>query len=145
MDSLPSSVEFRFSQLKIEDSIAGIGNLENWQLLLGIVADFSIRINGQTFYEEFEFTVVEFAASAMKWLRNSGDFEFTSMESESSPLLAFYRRSDGNFMPYAADASSATDFVLESRALKKGLIEFIELLKKSVQEELGIRLNQVVS
>jgi len=145
MDSLSYNVEFGFSQLKLEDNIGNIGNLEDWQLLLGIVADFSIRIDGKTFYEEFDFTVVEFAASAMKWLREGGDFEFTSMESELKPMLAFYRRSDGNLMPYAPDASFVSDDLIESRVLKKGLTQFIESLKESVAQQLGIRINQVVN
>lgn len=145
MDNSPSNVEFQFSQPKLEDNSAHIENLEDWQLLLGVVADFSIRLDGKTFYEELDFTVVEFAASAMKWLRKGGDFEFTSMESELSPLLAFYRRADGNLMPYAADASFATDGFIESGALIKGLTQFIELLKEPVQGELGIRIDHVVN
>lgn len=143
MDSSPSNVEFQFSQLKLENCMANVGNPENWQLLLGIVADFSIRLDGKIFYEEFDFTVVEFAASAKKWLRKGGDLEFTSMESEFEPLLAFYRRPDGNLMPYSAHASFATDCFVESAALMKVLAQFIELLKKSVQDELGIRIDQV--
>jgi len=144
MESMPSDVEFRFNQLQLEHAASSAGKFEDWQLLLWPVADFAIQIENKVFFEEFDFTVVEFASSASKWLRKGGDFEFSSMESDLNPMLAFYRRPDGNFMPYAAHAAFATDGFIEHGALVKALNQFIDRLKKTAFEQLGLRVEQVV-
>lgn len=63
---------------------------EDWQFLLWIMAEFTIRIEGQVFFSSPYFTVVELAAQYSLWRRAHPDsgsrFVFTSIEADE-PLL----------------------------------------------------------
>ena len=71
-----------------------------WDLLLKIVGDFEILIEGRPLLFETEFCLVEFALQLARWIESIGrgtsaDFEYVSMESEAPALVWFRRRADG--------------------------------------------------
>lgn len=72
---------------------------ERWQVLLRIVGDFAVRVEGRDLYTEVDFTLMEFAAAAARWLRIAAgerpDLTFTSMEAEEEGLVWVRRADDG--------------------------------------------------
>jgi hypothetical protein len=98
MDSVPGQLMFSFDRLRstVDDPQAP------WQLLLRVVADFSVLFDGKEFYRETEFPIVEFASQAAEWLRDvESDLLYVSMESEEQPLLGFYWQGDDRFRLYS--------------------------------------------
>lgn len=63
----------------------------NWQILLDVTGDFSIYVNGEHWYGENDFCLVEFARDVFKWLQATEHspvpLEYESVESEERPLL----------------------------------------------------------
>jgi len=80
------SLAFQFDSLERDGALD-----EYWQLLLHVVADFSILIDSKVLYCEHQFCVVEFAVALSKWLNRAHqtgeDFIYTSMESEDVGLV----------------------------------------------------------
>jgi hypothetical protein len=68
-------------------------------LLIGVVADLKLVVDGRVLYQEEDFPIVELRESMAKWLRegiDSGlDFEFESMESDEVGLVWFRRDPSG--------------------------------------------------
>lgn len=71
-----------------------------YDLLLGVVADFEIRINDQLLYREAMMPIVELAIALTDWLqaglRASADFEFKSLEADESGAV-WFRRIEGGW------------------------------------------------
>lgn len=90
MDGVPCQIEigFHFDSLKLDPSFNPFD--EDWQIELGIVGDFFIRVDGKTLYQESGFCLVEFAVSVSKWLSLGDgvqDFTYTSIESDEAGLV----------------------------------------------------------
>lgn len=72
---------------------------EPYDVLLGLNAHFELVTSRGILLSEPEFTVVEFAASLARWLRDglpqNHDFAFESVEAEESGLVWFRRVDDG--------------------------------------------------
>ncbi len=75
-------------------------------LLVRVVGDFDIRLNGSVLYREAEFCLVEFGVAVAKWLAVGTDlgpnFEYTSIESDVEALVRFSRLRPGNWKISAA-------------------------------------------
>jgi hypothetical protein len=113
-----------------------------WQPLLRITCDFQIHIRGRKFYSELSFPVVEFASQASRWLRvDGGDFRYESMESDVSPLIAFRRLDDDEFIAYSPHQEFEAPEHIGRRALRDALINFVANLKTSVRAGLGVQVN----
>lgn len=141
MDSVPSQVMFSFEHLQsaVDDPKA------SWQLLLRVVADFVVIIEGRQFYAESEFPVIEFASQAAKWLRDGGgDFLYVSMEFAEEPLLAFYRLTDDQFRAHSPHQTFETTATVDQEKLRGALMSFNEELSRSVGCELGLNIEAVL-
>ena len=57
--------------------------------------DFSISVNGQIFFCQPHFPMLEFAQYCQQWLKKPGkDFVYNTIESDENPLIAFYKQKD---------------------------------------------------
>jgi hypothetical protein len=137
MDSVPCKVEFRFGALRKDG-----GNLEeDWQILLRIVGDFSVLVNGRELYAETEFCVVEFAAAAAAWLRDGmpggHDFVFTSMEAEEAGLVRA-EKGAGGWRLGSVHQQSWEDCLVDPVELGRALTSYVQGLADEVELQLGI-------
>ena len=63
---------------------------------LGPVGTIEFSIDGQLFYRDEEFPLVELALSLEEWLQSdSADFTFVSIESDGQPILWANQKQDG--------------------------------------------------
>ncbi len=141
MDGISNQVKFTFSNLQssVDDPS------QAWQLLLKVVADFVVTIENRQFYSEADFPVVEFASQAAKWLRSGGgDLLYTSMESEESPLLAFYQQGRGQFFAYSPYQLQPEKAPLDLAALRNSVELFIDELKFKVRSEFDLDISGVL-
>jgi hypothetical protein len=141
MDCVPGKVMLSFTGLRstVDDP------KEPWQLLLRVVADFSLTIDGRPFYEESDFPVVEFASQVGKWLhRDNHDFLYVSMESAEDPLLAFYRLKDNQFRIYSPHQEFETTAKVDRQELCDALTSFNEELSRKVGSELGLMIDDLL-
>lgn len=141
MDSVSSQVMFSFERLRstVDDPKA------SWQLMLRVVADFVVVIEGRQFYTESAFPVIEFASQAAKWLRGGGrDFLYVSMESAEEPLLAFYQLTDDRFRVYSPHQMLETMATVDGEKLRGALMSFNEELSRRVGSELGLNIEAVL-
>lgn len=141
MDGAPSQVMFSFNRLRstVDDPNA------SWQLLLRVVADFVVVIEGRQFYSECDFPVIEFATQAARWLRSSGpDFLYVSMESAEEPLLAFYQLPDDQFRVCSPHQEFEALGTVDRGKLRDALVSFNEDLKRSVGTELDLKIDAVL-
>lgn len=141
MDGVPSQVMFSFKRLRstVDDPAAP------WQLLLRVVADFAVVIEGRQFYTESEFPVIEFASQAAKWLRSGGrDFIYVSMESVEDPLLAFYLLTGDQFRVYSPHQKFEPMAIVDGEELRAALVSFNEDLSLSVGSELALKIDAVL-
>ncbi len=141
MDSVSSQVMFSFERLRstVDDTEA------SWQLLLRVVANFAVVIDGRQFYAESEFPVIEFASQVAKWLRSGGgDFLYVSMESAEEPLLAFYRLADDRFRIYSPHQMFEMTATVDREKLRGALVFFNEELSRRVGSELALDIDNLL-
>ena len=96
MDCISNQLEFIFENLQLDESFEPF--LEDWQLELGVVADFQILADGEVLYSEKEFCLVEFAKQVWDWTADVADckrdFCYHSLESDE-PTLVWIKRRNG--------------------------------------------------
>jgi len=141
MDSVSRQVMFSFARVTstVDDE------QEPWQLLLRIVADFSVSLEGREFFAESEFTVVEFASVASEWLRHGdGSLLFTSMESEERPLLEFIPTPSARFRAYSPHQCFVDVRGVDGHTLREALASFIDRLRYAIASELAINIDAVL-
>ena len=80
-------LELRFERLRFD----GPTPVDRSRLLLAIVAEFSILIDGEVWFSQPEFPVVELAAQLGPWLGQgaTGDFFYRSLEADEPYLISF--------------------------------------------------------
>jgi len=141
MDSIPTKLEFKF---QITDF--NIDNIEkDWQLILRIVADFEILINGKVFFNEPQFPVVEFAMQAAAWSRNvKENFDYESMESDESPLIWFNSKND-NYTVGSPWQKYEERNPIEREVLQTSLNNFIEALRKELVSDYEIDISHLIN
>lgn len=138
MDSVSRQIMFTFGKLTstVDDST------EVWQLWLRIEATFSVRVGPEIIYSEPYFPVVEFAQIAEKWLASGrAHLVYVSLESEERPLIAFYRRADGNFQFYSPHASVSRAVIVTPDDLECGLQAFALSLRRAAMSELHLNID----
>jgi hypothetical protein len=72
----------------------------DYDLEIGVVATFSIRISKQVIYDEVMFPVVELRVALDRWVRggpDGSDFELVSMESDEAGLVWLRRQPSGSW------------------------------------------------
>lgn len=87
---------FNFS--KVDYSV--LKTTPQYNLLL-LEVDFAIEINGEVFFGEPDFPILEFLQQILLWEELSGDFHYTSLEvEEDNPLISFIH-DKGKFRVYS--------------------------------------------
>jgi len=129
-------IEFRFEKLRRDGN-----ELEtNWDLLLRLVADFSIIVPDAhiPLYREEEFCVVEFAMQITQWLATLHtdliDFSYNSIESDETGLVSIRKQQHG-WTVAALHQDVCEDRPFSTEDIEKGVGEFIARLKKEVPAE----------
>jgi hypothetical protein len=118
---------------------------EHWQLLLRIAAEFSISVDGRLFYREAEFPIVEFASQAARWLRaGSGDFLYSSMESEEEPLIGFYEEDNDQFRLYSPHQESDETLRVSGDALRDSIASLIVTVANKARAKLSLDITQAL-
>jgi hypothetical protein len=83
-----------FSNPRLEADAA-----DKFDLLLGLVAELELVVDGQVIYHEVDFPIAELALALAEWLEQgcpaSTAFEFSSLESDELGLLWFRPVADG--------------------------------------------------
>jgi len=115
-------------------------------MLLGIVGDFSVLVDGAELYAESELCVVELAAAAAAWLREGAhagaDFVYTSMEAEEAGLVRIGKRADGWWVGSAHQRLEGGP--LELREVERALSAYVRRLAGEVRLRLGIDVSPVL-
>jgi hypothetical protein len=88
-------VTFSFRDVELERPITG----RDYDLLLGVVATFEIRVDGRLLFSEVLFPIVELCVAMKRWsaaaMASSEAFEFESMDSDEVGLVWFRPEGDG--------------------------------------------------
>jgi len=120
-----------------------------WDLLLGIVAEFSIVVDERHLYYEEEFPVVEFSARLSDWLRSLGkgsarsDFVFESMESEE-PCLISFRCASGGWRLSSKFQRYDEKRVFSCREVVEASDDFIRFVRTETRRQLGVDIEPLV-
>lgn len=117
-----------------------------WDVLLGIVADFSILVGGRRLLHEKMFPVVELAASLKRWLDDldrgaTGDFSYESMESAEGPLLQFLRR-DAGWNVRSALQEYEEEQVLTTDEIRNAASQFVEDVLRATALQLNLEVGR---
>jgi len=137
------SLTFRFDSLE-----RGGAFDEHWEILLHVVADFSILIDSKVLYCEQQFCVVEFALEISRWMnqvhQTGEDFIYVSIESEEIGLV--WIKSNGSGWRIGSvhqEYEEANIFSL--REIKGAAEKFIDQLEAEMSAKFGIGLSEFIS
>jgi hypothetical protein len=115
-------------------------------LLLRVVAELSIVIDGRLLYREVEVPIVELCAQLWEWLEGGetrGDFSYDSMESETLGLLWIERREDGWQIGSAHQEYEETRrWRLED--LDRVMRDFVELVVRTAASQLAVDVRNTI-
>lgn len=108
-----------------------------WDVLLGIVADFSISVDQTTVYSEQEFCVVELWTHLVRWLAHGvdpgEDFVYTSMESEVEGILRFlWQAPEGKWQITSSHEVVADAPLLATDEIRDASVQFVLELRDSL-------------
>jgi hypothetical protein len=138
--SSTKSLEFEF-QLSDPDGAL----VEDWQILLHIVADFQVLVDSRVLYREQQFCVVDFAVALHRWVGEEPklDFIYESMESEE-PGLVWVRASGSGWRVGSVHQEYDEEEVFSSEQVSEAAGAFIFRLKKEVAAKLDIDLRGII-
>jgi len=111
--------------------------------LLGVQANLRILVDGQEWFNQPLFPVVELAAAVTTWLRRGGDFEFESIEADESPLL-WVRSVPGAFRIGAAWQAFSVVEPIPAQDLRIQLERFAAAIRDAAKRQLGIDVSDVI-
>ena len=136
MDSLSNPIMVSY-RLTTEDVSAFTAN---WQILLDVTGHFSIYVNGDHWYEESEFCLIEFAREIFGWLQATQDqlvpLEYESMESEERPLL-WIRPADSQWILGAVHARHPLTATFSLPQIRRPFAGFVESLQRDIADRFG--------
>ena len=133
-------MEFHFGNLSADGDIE-----EHWQILLYINAPFEIIVGGAVWYRETDFPVVEFAACIADWQSAGGDLNYTSIESEDDPLIAFNRTAGGDLLFHSPHAIKVISPRVTREMLERAADQFVTRLKMEVLRSFNVEISRVLS
>lgn len=119
-----------------------------FDLLLGVCADLTVRVNGRPLYYEPDFPVVELARALQSWASQSlpalEDFEFESLDSEAIGLL-WFRFVDGGYRAGSIYQEFPAMATYSAEELRSTIDQFVRELRSRSADELGIDIELVLS
>lgn len=117
-----------------------------WDVLLGVVADFSLHVGARRLIYEESFPVVELVVALQGWLRDLRhglvrSFSYESMESADGSLLDFVREGPG-----WAVRSRLQEYeegrVLTTDELRGAAERFVKDVERAAASELGLDIRR---
>lgn len=144
MDGISNQISFNF-----EISNADIPNLtQYWQIVSGVVGDFSITVHDKVLYKEKEFCLVEFAVQATQWLKDAAytgaDFSYTSMESENEGLIRIKKDNQGwSVSALYQEYQEANSFSFAE--ISKAINDYVCNLERLLPDNLKDKVNELLS
>jgi hypothetical protein len=137
--SEPDGLSFRFQRLGREPPTGHV----DYDVLCGLVADFSIVVSGRLLYQENPLPVVELAAALLRWLDQAPepgeDFEWDSMDTEEPGWVWFRSCSQGwRVGSLHQEYPELREFSLAE--LRQAITEFVTRLTTAARHEQGIDL-----
>jgi hypothetical protein len=119
-----------------------------WDVLLGVVADFSIAVGERCLLHEEMFPVVELAVSLKGWIDDLEkgavhDFWYESMESTEGPLLQFMKWDSGWKVRSPLQDFELED-VLTTEDLCAAACQFVEGIQQEAAAQLGLDLGSLI-
>jgi hypothetical protein len=139
-------IDLRFERLRLDSDALKT----DWDLLLRLVADFSIVIPPAPFplYQEEEFCVVEFAMQITQWLasvhRDPVDFSYNSLESDDVGLVSISKEEHG-WRVAALNQDYVEDRSFSIEEIENAVGVFVARLKAEVAESFGHDIAHLVS
>jgi hypothetical protein len=139
-------IDLRFERLRFDGDVLKT----DWDLLLRLVADFSIVIPPVLLplYQEEEFCVVEFAMQISQWLarvrRSPADFSYDSMEADE-PGLVSIRKEQHGWRLAALHQDYVEDRLFSIEEIESAVAAFVGRLKAEVRERFGHDIAHLVS
>jgi hypothetical protein len=139
-------IDLRFERLRLDGNVLKT----DWDLLLRLVADFSIVIPPAplALYHEEEFCVVEFAMQITQWLssvhRNPVDFSYNSMESDEASLVSV-KKAEHGWSIAALHQDYVEDRLFPIEEIENAVGAFVARLKAEVREGFGHDIAHLVS
>lgn len=92
--------------------------------------DFRIIVNGEVFFNEPNFPLLEFLHSVNEWRKRDADsLEYNSIETVDNPLISFINEKDkwGIYSPWQ-------NFKCETKFTKEELVNAIDVLEKVIYQ-----------
>jgi hypothetical protein len=131
------------------DSLERDGTLdEHWEILLRVVADFSILVDSKVLYREQQFCVVEFALDISRWMNQvhhtGEDFIYMSMESEESGLV-WIKANDSGWQVSSVHQEYEETNIFSLGDVKDATEKFLARLEAEMAERFGISLRGFIS
>jgi hypothetical protein len=134
-----NGITLRFEQLHRERPALR----DLYDVLLGLVAEFSITIGDRLLYREVDFPVVELAASLLRWLdlrpEPGDDFEWESMETEE-PGWVWVRSAGDGWRIGSIHQEYPEPRILSMTELQWAITDFVGRLSAKALEEQRIDL-----
>lgn len=119
----------------------------DYDLEIGVVADFEIMVREQVVYHEVLFPIVELRVALDRWVKNgskSPDFEFVSMESDEVGLVWLRRQPSGNWRVGSVHQDRAALEELEWNEVRQGVIRYVEDVDSWVADHLGVSVTDFI-
>jgi hypothetical protein len=114
---------------------------DRFDLLLGVCAELTVRVDNRVLYEEPDFPVVELALQLAGWsrtgLQDHTDFEFESMESDE-PGLIWFRAADNGYRIGSLYQDFPAMTIWDCDRVRQVVEGFVTELQRRCREELQI-------
>jgi hypothetical protein len=132
MDNLSGKLRVFFDNLRLDPSFNPFE--ESWQIELGIVGDFVIRVNDKILYKEVGFCLVEFAVQISRWLKKdqlNKDFIYVTAESEEIGIV-WIKYCENKWRVGSVHQEYEELSLFESEEIRRALQKYIEDLINSL-------------
>lgn len=119
---------------------------DRWDVLLGVVADFSVNSGERRLLHEEMFPVVELSVALGRWLDELdtgviNDFSFESLESAAGPLLQFVRKDDA-WTIHSPLQEFEDEHTFTTEQVRGAAHEFIEDVRRAAAAQLNLELDR---
>ena len=127
-------ISFDFGELHVD----GRPSKEPYDILLKVVATFSLRIGDASLFSEEEFPVVELAVDLRRWLKQGDESEFRFESLDYEQPLFWFKPEEGGWRVESAWQKGPVHRLVSLGELKSAATSYVDRLKMEVKEKLSI-------
>ncbi len=135
-------MKWKFEDTRIE---AG-GARGKYDIILGVIATFEIRVRGRLLYREEMFPLVELCLALKQWLAvgllSGQPFEFVSLESDE-PGLVWIRLEQEGWRIGSIHQEYPETNIWSSDEIKAAVLEFTSRVEEWLDREAGVSLDSL--